>query len=147
MGAEVDDVDLDIDAALGRFDLTTDGDCPCEPSTVPTATTASVRAPLADAQTGTHPSTLVQMRVIKRAKLRVSSARDSATCGFLNTGVVVTVLERVNLEQERVRCAQGWLSVTSASGNTLLEPVGVAERLDSQQERNRRSRRLASKRK
>ena len=51
-----------------------------------------------------------------------------------HVGTVIDVLERATPVQERVRCAQGWLSVTSASGNTLLEPVGAAEMsLDSQQ--------------
>ena len=42
------------------------------------------------------------MRVIKRAKLRVSSARDSATCGYLDVGTVIDVLERATPVQERV---------------------------------------------
>lgn len=125
---EAEDHDLNIDAVLGKFDLTTD-DSSCKSS----AATTSVRPRATATQTSTLPM-LSQMRVIKRAKLRVSSARDSATCGYLDVGTVIDVLERATPVQERVRCAQGWLSVTSSSGNTLLEPIGGAETsLDSQQ--------------
>jgi hypothetical protein len=133
---EDEDEDLNIDMEVGQFDLTD------------TSTRTSTAAEEGGASSTDAEEPLIQMRVVKRAKLRISSARDSETCGHLNVDAVVNVLERVVLgddsgsaaaggpsQLERVRCSEGWLSVTSASGNRLLEPVNVNPQQQQQEDK------------
>lgn len=135
---EDEDEDLNIDMEVGQFDLTNTN----------TSTRTRTAAEKGGASSTDIEEPLMQMRVVKRAKLRISSARDSETCGHLNVDAVVNVLERVVLgddsgsvaegepsQLERVRCSEGWLSVTSASGNRLLEPVNVNPQQQQQEDK------------
>ena len=63
---------------------------------------------------------VARMTVVKRAKLRAGSARDSATCGHLSVGTVVDVLEKIVLGKElllddSVRCAHKHAPTTDHS--------------------------------
>ena len=57
---------------------------------------------------------------MKRALLRESTDRLSATCGVLGQGEIVTALE-VTEDGTRVRFEGGWASVKSSKGNVLLK--------------------------
>ena len=57
---------------------------------------------------------------MKRALLRESSDRLSATCGALGQGEIVTAVE-VTEDGTRVRFEGGWASVKSSKGNVLLK--------------------------
>ena len=60
------------------------------------------------------------LRVLRSAVVRATHDRDSTKVGKLPAGATVHVLER---RANRVRGRDGWLSVVSATGNVLLQPV------------------------
>ena len=68
----------------------------------------------------------LQMRAVRRARLRESADRESKQTGELQIGQVITVLEKVTDQKTniaRVRCSDGWTSVVSRSGNCLLQSI------------------------
>lgn len=72
-------------------------------------------------------------RCIKKAVLREGAALVSAKRGTLQPGELLAVLESCTIAGSgsgpllRVRCAKGWTSVLSPSGNELLSPADLAD--------------------
>jgi hypothetical protein len=71
---------------------------------------------------------LGRYKVVQKATIKESWEMDSAVLGSADVGEVIEVLNFFVLEsgQVRVRLAQGWTSITSRAGDTLLEAVPAA---------------------
>ena len=85
--------------------------------TVPTSTRVSPEKEIVQEET-----VIAEYQCLRRCQIRADAAMDSEKVGVLDMGATVAVFEEKKLESgvHRVRFDQGWCSLTTADGTTVL---------------------------